>query len=186
MSEQKPSLHYYFIYQHLKDLVLNQYDLFVKLLQSGPTRFLDILVEQWNLILQNNPNRFTHTELPAERPFNLGFMTDEKKRPAIFCIEPPMATIVPEALVAAIMMFEDHARFFTLELSDSHIVMQQMVDGGQIPPPETPIVPAYVMGECTQSGHLNLGKIYKVNEFFDKIMDIARSESEKINENPAE
>jgi len=165
--DNKPSLHYYFIYKSLRSLVLADYDLFKKMVNYGPEIFTDRLVKVWKDIEKDNPNTFTHTELPEKKPFGLGFVTEQGENPQIFYIEPPLATIAPEAVGVAIVMFENYARFFTLEFSISHIEMQK-----KGAPPEY-CQPSFVVGETNLEGkHFNYGNVKNSSEFIPLIRKI--------------
>ena len=160
MQEKKlPSLHYYFAFRVLPDLVLNNFELFMKLVGAGAESFAQLLIDQWNGILADNPDSFVNTELPEEDPFAFRIISDENDPPAhpiLFLIAMPPARNIPEAAVVAVAIYEKHARIFMMEISTSVLT-------GEF---------CYVVGEQTLEEHLNYGQVKNYDEFIAKITEL--------------
>lgn len=118
--EKKISLHYYFTYVYLCGFCFKNYGTFKEFVDMGPAFLSNILVGMWKGLLESTPERFIHTELPANAPFTFSIdkVDDEKK---LFFIHMPRPQIVPEAFDICIVMYNNTMRYFALESDNSHI-----------------------------------------------------------------
>ena len=153
----KPSLHYYFAYKDLPKLIFGDYKQFKEIVNEGPSTVNNIFSNRWNTIKKCGTD-WINSELVIPKNHNgLAFYTAREKcndGTRIFCVYMPQVLMPPEAVLIAVVMYEDHARYFTCELSDED---------------------AFVVGEVdAEFTHFNYGSVTTSEEFFSKIKGIAK------------
>ena len=154
MFNTKPSVHYYFTYISLPDLIRSHYDDFIGLVEAGEETLQKVFVNLWNKIAEEMESDDIFDE--KEKSFFFELITD-KNYPLMVLIDLPMPKNIPEAVCLLIVMSEHSPRFFTAELT-----YQEENNLG------------FVVGETTITGHSNYGKVKTPDEFISRVKEIVK------------
>ena len=171
----RASIHYYFAFTFLKNLILKQYSVFQQYFNHGAATVTNLLEQKWHDILEHNPDAFEKVEyVPAsEGKFFELISAGSERGPKVLHIMMPHPRIAPEAVAVSLIMYDDNARIFVCEYSDTHLEMRKAADQG-LPIPAELLEPSYVVEELTEGEKVNMGRCKGINDYKDKIETIAR------------
>jgi hypothetical protein len=166
---ENPTLHYYFTNTILKNLVLEQYEYYKQLIGSGPIVFNESLRQNWNVLAKRTDVFGDTEEIVSDEIFAFDVI-EQDNAPLVFLIFLPKAQVASESYIIATILYNNNARMFLLEKSDLHLTLKA---AGA--PPEL-CKPFFMIGELTNSGHVDVGRIQTAEGFVDAVMAVARGE----------